>query len=62
MTEPLPNSGPAHEVDLVLRGRVLTDDGIVLRRVVVSGGRVVTIESVSDWSDTELGGGEVVLA
>ncbi|HEY0240719.1 MAG TPA: allantoinase AllB [Friedmanniella sp.] len=54
MTEPSPSSRstPA-EVDLVLRGRVLTDDGIVLRRVVVSGGRVVTIESVSDWSDTE---------
>jgi len=52
----------------VLRGRVLTDDGILLRRVVVSGGRIVTIESVSDWSDTTPtdepgpGGVEVVLA
>ncbi len=59
--EPNP-SGTAPEVDLVLRGRVLTDDGIVLRRVVVSGGRIVTVESVSDWSDTEGGGTEVVLA
>ncbi|MGI3780859.1 MAG: allantoinase AllB [Janthinobacterium lividum] len=72
MTEPRLDSDPAHHdpapgVDLVLRGRVLTDDGIVLRRVVVSGGRVVTIESVSDWSDTAPdgtghGGVEVVLA
>jgi hypothetical protein len=36
------------EVDLVFRGRVLTDDGIVLRRVAVSQGRIVTVESVSD--------------
>jgi allantoinase len=68
VTEPRLPADPAHGeptqagVDLVLRGRVLTDDGIVLRRVVVSGGRVVTIESVSDWSDTEDGGAEVVLA
>ncbi|RYZ29854.1 MAG: hypothetical protein EOP01_05100, partial [Propionibacteriaceae bacterium] len=45
--------GLEDQVDLVLVGRVLTDDGVVLRRVVVSGGRVVTIESVSDWSDTD---------
>ncbi|GAB2584945.1 allantoinase AllB [Microlunatus antarcticus] len=66
MTEPstsseAPPTSTTQEGDLVLRGRVLTDDGVVLRRVVVSGGRVVTIESVSDWSDTD-DGTEVVLA
>ena len=60
-------AGPANDavpdaVELVLSGRVLTDDGFLLRRVVVSGGRIVTVESVSDWSDTEGGGAEVVLA
>jgi allantoinase len=55
-------AGGVEEVELVLRGRVLTDDGLLLRRVVVSGGRIVTVESVSDWSDTEGGGAEVVLA
>ena len=72
MSEPSPGASAAPvdsvpEVDLVLRGRVLTDDGIVLRRVVVSGGRIVTMESVSDWSDTAASdegtdGAEVVLA
>lgn len=42
----------AGDVDLVFRGRVLTEDGIVLRRVAVSGGRIVTVESVSDWAST----------
>ena len=58
-------AGSADEVDLVLVGRVLTDDGFLPRRVVVSGGRISTIESVSDWSDTAATGdraGEVVLA
>ena len=55
-------AGEVEEVELVLRGRVLTDDGFLLRRVVVSGGRIVTVESVSDWSDTEHGGPEIVLA
>ena len=52
-------------VDLVLTGRVLTDDGIVLRRVSVSGGRIVTVESVSNWTQTtepETDGEAVVLA
>lgn len=39
-------------VDLELRGRVLTADGVVLRRVAVSEGRVVTVESLSDWAPT----------
>ena len=64
-----PGAGPAPErqheqepgVDLVVVGRVLTDDGFLPRRVVVSGGRVTTIESVSDWSETA-DGAEVVLA
>ncbi|GAA1827277.1 allantoinase AllB [Microlunatus capsulatus] len=43
-------SGPA--VDLEIRGRVLTDDGVVLRRVAVSGGRVVTLESLSGLAPT----------
>jgi len=62
VTASSPQPAPAAHVELVLRGRVLTDDGVVLRRVVVSGGRVVTVESVSDWSDTEHGADEVVLA
>ena len=46
-------SGPGGDaVELEFRGRVLTDDGVVLRRVAVSGGRVVTVESLSDWSPT----------
>lgn len=40
------------DVDLVFTGRVLTDDGIVLRRVAVADGRIVTVESVSDWAPT----------
>lgn len=37
---------------------MLTDDGIVLRRVAVSDGRIVTVESVSDSaSTTEHGSG-----
>ena len=39
-------------VDLEFRGRVLTEDGVVLRRVAVSEGRVVTVESLSDWAPT----------
>jgi allantoinase len=43
---------PPHTVDLEFRGRVLTDDGVVLRRVAVSDGRVVAVESLSDWAPT----------
>jgi allantoinase len=48
---PAPEHQP-HTVDLEFRGRVLTEDGIVLRRVAVSDGRVVTVESLSDWAPT----------
>jgi allantoinase len=54
-----------HTVDLEFRGRVLTEDGIVLRRVAVSGGRVVTVDSLSDWAPIlahEPGGAVVELA
>ncbi|WP_375433128.1 allantoinase AllB [uncultured Friedmanniella sp.] len=46
------NEHPSRTVDLVFSGRVLTDDGILLRRVSVSDGRIVTVESVSDWAPT----------
>ena len=64
-------SADAQRVELEFRGRVLTADGVVLRRVAVSGGRVVTAESLSDWAPTvahepgtevvELGDDEVLL-
>ena len=64
-------SAGAQRVELEFRGRVLTADGVVLRRVAVSGGRVVTVESLSDWAPTvahepgtdvvELGDDEVLL-
>jgi allantoinase len=41
-----------HAVHLEFRGRVLTEDGVVLRRVAVSEGRVVAVESLSDWAPT----------
>jgi allantoinase len=41
---------PPHAVELEFRGRVLTEDGVVLRRVAVSEGRVVAVESLSDWA------------
>lgn len=46
------NEHPPRTVDLVFSGRVLTDDGILLRRVSVSDGRIVTVETVSDWAPT----------
>ena len=51
---PPESTPPEHHggVDLLFRGRVLTPEGIVLRQVAVSGGRIVTVESVSDWSPT----------
>ncbi|SDT36552.1 allantoinase [Friedmanniella luteola] len=49
MTRP---PGVTGAVDLEFRGRVLTEDGVVLRRVAVSGGRVVTVESLSGQSPT----------
>ena len=39
-------------VDLVFRGPVLAEDGVALRQVSVSRGRIVTVESLSDWTAT----------
>ena len=53
-------SPAAGTVDLLFRGRVLTPDGIGLRSVAVSDGRIVTLESLSDWAPTANAAGQVV--
>jgi allantoinase len=73
---PPPGGGPGRDrmgrvddldqaVDRVFRGRVLTPDGILPRRVTVSDGRIVAVESVSDQAPTSTADDspdEVVLA
>ena len=51
---------PPGAVEFLFRGRVLTADGVGLRQVAVSDGRVVTVESLSDWAPTGEDAGHVV--